>query len=109
MENDIIQKSIIYGKQFGINAFGKPAITLTLMSARTGRDDPDSDGPRVANSNRKQPQHSDRVRRRPHFILSGPQILAPLQPLKNLILRKLLIPWVQIFGAIAAVLLKSPD
>src|SRR5271157_2542771 len=37
-------------------AFGKSAITV---SARTGGDDPDSDAPRVANSNRKQPQHTD--------------------------------------------------
>ncbi len=39
--------------------FDKPAITLTLMPARTGRDDPDSDRPRVANSNHKQAQHTD--------------------------------------------------
>ena len=40
-------------------AFDKPPVTLTLMSARTDGDDPDGDGPRVADSNRKQRQHTD--------------------------------------------------
>ena len=33
-------------------------VTLTLMSARTDGDDPDGDGPRVADTNHKQRQHA---------------------------------------------------
>ena len=40
-------------------AFDKAAVTLTLMLARTGGDDRDDHGPRVADSNRKQRQHTD--------------------------------------------------
>jgi len=40
-------------------AFEKPAVVLTLMSARTDGDDLDGDGPQIADANRKQRQHTD--------------------------------------------------
>lgn len=40
-------------------AFDNPAVTLTLISVKMGGDDPNGDGPRVADTNHKQQEHTD--------------------------------------------------